>query len=115
MALSTQGPSVFNGDPFHFIELKISFMSFIDVKAISSADKLYYLRLVIELVKHWKELSIEMTTRLTRTHGKSWMTDMAKPSLYREPSETRLGKAPTQRCRRIKRFRRFRDDTCEES
>ena len=37
-------PSVFNGDPIQFIEWKTSFMSLIDSKAISSADKLYYLR-----------------------------------------------------------------------
>ncbi|XP_038165126.1 uncharacterized protein LOC119799356 [Cyprinodon tularosa] len=37
-------PSVFNGDPIHFIEWKTSFMSLIDAKAISTADKLYYLR-----------------------------------------------------------------------
>ncbi|XP_036066938.1 GRB10-interacting GYF protein 2-like [Oryzias melastigma] len=37
-------PSVFNGDPIRFIEWKTSFMSLIDSKAISAADKLFYLR-----------------------------------------------------------------------
>ncbi|XP_026015330.1 uncharacterized protein LOC113016608 [Astatotilapia calliptera] len=37
-------PSVFSGDPIQFIEWKTSFMSLIDKKAISPADKLYYLR-----------------------------------------------------------------------
>lgn len=37
-------PSVFNGDPIQFLEWKASFMSLIEAKAISSVDKLYYLR-----------------------------------------------------------------------
>ncbi|CAI5670208.1 unnamed protein product [Oreochromis niloticus] len=37
-------PSVFSGDPIQFIEWKTSFMSLIDKKDISPADKLYYLR-----------------------------------------------------------------------
>lgn len=37
-------PSVFNGDPIQLIEWKASFMSLIDRKGISSADKMYYLK-----------------------------------------------------------------------
>nr|XP_055051100.1 uncharacterized protein LOC129436861 [Misgurnus anguillicaudatus]XP_055051101.1 uncharacterized protein LOC129436861 [Misgurnus anguillicaudatus] len=37
-------PTVFNGDPIQFVEWKSSFMSLIDKKGISTADKLYYLK-----------------------------------------------------------------------
>ncbi|XP_026051006.1 uncharacterized protein LOC113037895 [Carassius auratus] len=37
-------PSVFNGDPIQFVDWKASFMSLIDRKGISAADKLYYLK-----------------------------------------------------------------------
>ncbi len=37
-------PTVFSGDPIHYIEWRASFMSLIDRKGISSADKLYYLK-----------------------------------------------------------------------
>ncbi|KAI2646413.1 Pro-Pol polyprotein [Labeo rohita] len=37
-------PSVFSGDPIHYIEWRASFQSLIDKKNISSADKLYYLK-----------------------------------------------------------------------
>ncbi len=37
-------PTVFSGEPIHFIEWKASFMSLIDQKGISAADKLYYLK-----------------------------------------------------------------------
>lgn len=37
-------PTVFGGDPIHYIEWRASFMSLIDRKSISSADKLYYLK-----------------------------------------------------------------------
>ncbi len=37
-------PTVFSGEPIHFIEWKSSFMSLIDQKGISAADKLYYLK-----------------------------------------------------------------------
>ncbi|XP_028833971.1 uncharacterized protein LOC114789067 [Denticeps clupeoides] len=37
-------PSMFTGDPIQFIEWKASFISLIDRKNISSADKLYYLK-----------------------------------------------------------------------
>lgn len=37
-------PSVFNGDPIQLIEWKAAFVSLIDGKAISSADKLHYLK-----------------------------------------------------------------------
>ncbi|XP_030580442.1 uncharacterized protein LOC115776806 [Archocentrus centrarchus] len=37
-------PTVFSGEPIHFIEWKTSFMSLIDQKGISTADKLYYLK-----------------------------------------------------------------------
>lgn len=37
-------PTVFSGDPIIFIEWRASFMSLIDRKGISSADKLYYLK-----------------------------------------------------------------------
>ncbi|KAJ8011110.1 hypothetical protein DPEC_G00054780 [Dallia pectoralis] len=37
-------PSVFTGDPIQFIEWRASFISLIDRKNISSADKLHYLR-----------------------------------------------------------------------
>ncbi|XP_039546986.1 uncharacterized protein LOC120492801 [Pimephales promelas] len=37
-------PTVFSGDPIHFIEWKASFQSLIDKRHISSADKLYYLK-----------------------------------------------------------------------
>lgn len=42
--LPTTEPSVFNGDPIQFIEWKAAFVSLIDGKAISSADKLHYLK-----------------------------------------------------------------------
>lgn len=37
-------PFVFNGDPIQYLEWKASFVSLIDQKGISSADKLYYLK-----------------------------------------------------------------------
>ncbi|RXN16504.1 hypothetical protein ROHU_027490 [Labeo rohita] len=37
-------PRVFNGDPIQFVDWKASFMSLIDKKGISAADKLYYLK-----------------------------------------------------------------------
>ena len=37
-------PTVFNGEPIHFIEWKASFTSLIDQRAISASDKLYYLK-----------------------------------------------------------------------
>lgn len=37
-------PTVFGGDPIHYIVWRASFMSLIDRKGISSADKLYYLK-----------------------------------------------------------------------
>ncbi|RXN17092.1 stress response nst1 [Labeo rohita] len=37
-------PTIFKGDPIHFIEWKASFQSLIDKRQISSADKLYYLK-----------------------------------------------------------------------
>ncbi|KAL7831306.1 hypothetical protein SRHO_G00308090 [Serrasalmus rhombeus] len=37
-------PKVFNGSPIEFIEWKASFMSLIDRKGISTADKLHYLK-----------------------------------------------------------------------
>ncbi|KAI4893045.1 hypothetical protein NFI96_006436 [Prochilodus magdalenae] len=37
-------PFIFSGDPIQFIEWKNSFMSLIDRKNVSSADKLYYLK-----------------------------------------------------------------------
>lgn len=37
-------PFVFSGDPIQFIEWKASFVSLIDRKGISAADKLYYLK-----------------------------------------------------------------------
>lgn len=37
-------PTVFSGDPVHFIEWKSSFMSLTDQKGISAANKLYYLK-----------------------------------------------------------------------
>lgn len=37
-------PTVFSGEPIHFIEWKASFTSLIDQKGISAADKLYYLK-----------------------------------------------------------------------
>lgn len=37
-------PTVFNGDPIQFLEWKASFRSLIETRAISPADKLYYLR-----------------------------------------------------------------------
>ena len=37
-------PTVFSGEPIHFIEWKASFTSLIDQKSISAADKLYYLK-----------------------------------------------------------------------
>ena len=37
-------PTVFAGDPIHYIEWRASFTSLIDRKGISSADKLYYLK-----------------------------------------------------------------------
>ena len=37
-------PTVFSGEPIHFIEWKSSFTSLIDKKGISAADKLYYLK-----------------------------------------------------------------------
>lgn len=37
-------PSVFSGDPIHYIEWRASFQSLIDQKDISSTDKLYYLK-----------------------------------------------------------------------
>lgn len=37
-------PTVFSGDPIHYIEWKVSFKSLVDRKGISSADKLYYLK-----------------------------------------------------------------------
>ncbi|XP_038158088.1 uncharacterized protein LOC119794558 [Cyprinodon tularosa] len=37
-------PTVFSGDPIHYIEWRASFQSLIDRKNISSADKLYYLK-----------------------------------------------------------------------
>ncbi|RXN18705.1 hypothetical protein ROHU_025998 [Labeo rohita] len=37
-------PTIFKGDPIHFIEWKASFQSLIDKRHISSADKLYYLK-----------------------------------------------------------------------
>ncbi len=37
-------PTVFKGDPIHFIEWKAAFQSLIDKRNVSSADKLYYLK-----------------------------------------------------------------------
>lgn len=37
-------PTVFSGEPIHFIEWKASFTLLIDQKGISAADKLYYLK-----------------------------------------------------------------------
>ncbi|KAI2650252.1 Ribosomal RNA large subunit methyltransferase K/L [Labeo rohita] len=42
--LSVPEPTIFKGDPIHFIEWKASFQSLIDKRHISSADKLYYLK-----------------------------------------------------------------------
>lgn len=42
--LPTTEPSVFSGDPIQFIEWKAAFVSLIDGRAISSADKLHYLK-----------------------------------------------------------------------
>ncbi|KAK0130929.1 hypothetical protein N1851_034390 [Merluccius polli] len=42
--LPTPEPSVFNGNPIHFIEWKASFISLIDQRNIPAADKLYYLK-----------------------------------------------------------------------
>lgn len=42
--LPTPEPVVFIGEPIHFIEWKSTFMSLIDRKGISAADKLYYLK-----------------------------------------------------------------------
>lgn len=35
---------MFEGDPIHYIEWRASFISLIDKRGISSADKLYYLK-----------------------------------------------------------------------
>lgn len=37
-------PTVFSGEPIHFIERKASFMTLIDQKGISAADKLNYFK-----------------------------------------------------------------------
>lgn len=37
-------PTVFSGEPIHYIKWKASFKSLIDQKGISAADKLYYLK-----------------------------------------------------------------------
>lgn len=37
-------PTIFSGDPIHFVEWKTSFQSLIDKRHISPADKLYYLK-----------------------------------------------------------------------
>ncbi|XP_051792792.1 uncharacterized protein LOC127530322 isoform X2 [Acanthochromis polyacanthus] len=37
-------PTVFSGEPIQFIEWKASFMSLVDQRGISAADKLYYLK-----------------------------------------------------------------------
>lgn len=42
--LLTSEPTLFSGDPNHFIEWKESFMSLVDQKDISGADKLNYLK-----------------------------------------------------------------------
>ncbi|XP_065115485.1 uncharacterized protein [Paramisgurnus dabryanus] len=42
--LPTTEPSIFTGDPIQFIEWKAAFVSLIHGKAISSADKLHYLK-----------------------------------------------------------------------
>lgn len=42
--LPTPEPTVFNGEPIQFIEWRSTFMSLIDRKGISAADKLYYLK-----------------------------------------------------------------------
>ncbi len=42
--LPTPEPTVFNGNPIDFVEWKNSFMSLIDGKKISPADKLHYLK-----------------------------------------------------------------------
>ncbi|XP_070406798.1 uncharacterized protein [Nothobranchius furzeri] len=42
--LPTPEPTVFSGDPMHFIEWKSTFTSLIDQRGISAADKLYYLK-----------------------------------------------------------------------
>lgn len=42
--LPAPNPVVFSGDPLLFLEWKASFMSLIDSKGISSADKLFYLK-----------------------------------------------------------------------
>lgn len=42
--LPTPEPLVFNGDPIQYLEWKASFVSLIDRKGISSADKLHYLK-----------------------------------------------------------------------
>ena len=42
--LPTPEPFVFSGNPIHFIEWKASFLSLIDKRNISAADKLFYLK-----------------------------------------------------------------------
>ncbi len=78
-------PTEFNRDPIHFVDWKASFMSLIDRKGISAADKLYYLKSMC-VAQHTNILwapFIEMM-KPTKTLRTSLTKYMASPLSFKE-------------------------------
>ncbi|XP_028858350.1 uncharacterized protein LOC114803149 [Denticeps clupeoides] len=69
--LPTPEPTVFSGDPINFIEWKSTFMSLIERKGLSAADKMYYLRRYVtgSARNVLKELSSETMKKHTKMLG----------------------------------------------
>lgn len=83
-------PTVFGGDPIHYIEWRASFMSLIDRKGISSADKLYYLKKYVSGPAHnvLKAPFIVTMAKHTEARGLSSTNATGSHLSSKGPSET---------------------------
>lgn len=78
-------PPGFNGEPIQFIEWKAAFVSLIDGNAISSADKLHYLKRFVggPMRKCLDGIFYRMMMRLIRMHETNSTKDMVSHLRYR--------------------------------
>ncbi len=95
-------PTVFKGDPIHFIEWKLHSNHSSTRENVSSADKLYY----YEEVCCWvcseifrRHVLTETMRKLTRMHGKDFKIAMDSHSSYKDHSE-RNSQAGPESCPR---------------
>ncbi len=117
--LPTTEPSVFNGDPIQFIEWKAAFVSLIDGKAISSADKLHYLKRYVGgparksldgiFYRNDEEAYNDAWNKLNQRYG--------QPFVIQKSFREKLAKWPKIQPRDAEGFREFSDflDACHQA